>query len=170
VSVALQTRGLSKRYGRRWALSGCNLEVPAGHVAGLGGPNGAGKTTLLNLAVGLIEPSAGSIAGFDEEVAGTPAQLALAQATVADPNADAAALRKMGDQIVIERPSRRSDAPTRSTPEGDQRQVSRAGVIERLANQAPFFHARRQRGRAPLRPRPDRWLRVLERLHSWRTS
>ena len=76
VSVALATRGLGKRYGRRWALSGCTLEVPAGHVAGLVGPNGAGKTTLLHLAVGLIEPSAGSIAVLGEEVAATPAQLA----------------------------------------------------------------------------------------------
>jgi ABC-2 type transport system ATP-binding protein len=76
VSVALATRGLGKRYGRRWALSGCTLEVPAGHVVGLVGPNGAGKTTLLELAVGLIEPNAGSIAVLGEEVAATPAQLA----------------------------------------------------------------------------------------------
>ncbi len=76
MSVALATRGLGKRYGRRWALSGCTLEVPAGRVAGLVGPNGAGKTTLLHLAVGLIDPSAGSVAVLGEEVAATPAQLA----------------------------------------------------------------------------------------------
>jgi ABC-2 type transport system ATP-binding protein len=76
VSVALATRGLGKHYRRRWALSGCTLEVPAGHVAGLVGPNGAGKTTLLHLAVGLIEPDAGSIVVLDEEVAATSAQLA----------------------------------------------------------------------------------------------
>ena len=76
MTAALATRALGKRYGRRWALSGCTLEVPAGHVAGLVGPNGAGKTTLLQLAVGLIEPSAGSIAVLGEEVAATSAQLA----------------------------------------------------------------------------------------------
>jgi ABC-2 type transport system ATP-binding protein len=76
VTIALATQSLGKRYGRRWALSGCTLEIPAGHVAGLVGPNGAGKTTLLHLAVGLIEPSAGSIAVLGEEVAATPAQLA----------------------------------------------------------------------------------------------
>jgi ABC-2 type transport system ATP-binding protein len=76
VSVALATSGLGKRYGRHWALSGCTLEVPAGHVAGLVGPNGAGKTTLLHLAVGLLEPDAGSITVLDEEVAATSAQLA----------------------------------------------------------------------------------------------
>ncbi len=76
MSVALGTRGLGKRYGRRWALSGCTVDVPVGHVAGLVGPNGAGKTTLLQLAVGLIEPSAGSIAVLGEEGAGSRAQLA----------------------------------------------------------------------------------------------
>jgi ABC-2 type transport system ATP-binding protein len=76
VSIALQARGLGKRYGRRWALSGCTVEIPAGRVAGLVGPNGAGKTTLLHLAVGLTQPSAGSIAVLGEEVAATSAQLA----------------------------------------------------------------------------------------------
>ena len=76
MSVALATRGLGKRYGRNWALSDCTLEVPAGHVAGLVGANGAGKTTLLHLAVGLIDPSVGSIAVLGEEVARTPMQLA----------------------------------------------------------------------------------------------
>jgi ABC-2 type transport system ATP-binding protein len=76
VTVALAARGLGMRYGRSWALSGCTLEVPAGRVAGLVGPNGAGKTTLLHLAVGLLEPSAGSIAVLGEEVAAAPAQLA----------------------------------------------------------------------------------------------
>jgi len=76
VSAALATQALGKRYGHRWALSDCDLEVPTGYVAGLVGPNGAGKTTLLHLAVGLLEPSAGSIAVFGEEVGRTPAQLA----------------------------------------------------------------------------------------------
>ena len=76
MSSVLAARGLAKRYGRRWALSGCTFEVPAGRVAGIVGHNGAGKTTLLHLAVGLIEPSEGSIAVLGEDVAGTPAQLA----------------------------------------------------------------------------------------------
>ena len=76
MTVALATAGLGKRYGRRWALSDCTFELPAGRVAGLVGPNGAGKTTLLHLAVGLIEPSEGSISVLGEEVAATAAQLA----------------------------------------------------------------------------------------------
>jgi ABC-2 type transport system ATP-binding protein len=61
MSALLEARGLGKRYGRRWALTDCSLEIPAGRVVGLVGPNGAGKSTLLQLAVGLLAPSAGSI-------------------------------------------------------------------------------------------------------------
>ena len=58
---AIETTALTKRYGRTWALRDCTLAVPAGRIAGLVGPNGAGKTTLLHLAVGLLDPTSGSI-------------------------------------------------------------------------------------------------------------
>ena len=61
MTAVLDARGLGKRYGRRWALSDCTLEIPPGHVVGLVGPNGAGKTTLLHLAVGLLTPTSGTI-------------------------------------------------------------------------------------------------------------
>jgi ABC-2 type transport system ATP-binding protein len=61
VISVLEASGLGKQYGRRWALSECTLDIPAGHVVGLVGPNGAGKTTLLQLAVGLLTPTAGTI-------------------------------------------------------------------------------------------------------------
>ena len=64
---ALTAEGLTKKYGRRTALSDCTLSVPTGLVVGLVGPNGAGKSTLLQLACGLLDPSAGRI-----EVLGTP--------------------------------------------------------------------------------------------------
>jgi ABC-2 type transport system ATP-binding protein len=60
VSV-IETDGLSKRYGDRWALRDCSLTVPAGRVVGLVGPNGAGKTTLLQLVVGLLRPTSGTV-------------------------------------------------------------------------------------------------------------
>jgi ABC-2 type transport system ATP-binding protein len=75
-SAVIETRGLGKRYGRRWALSECTLEVPEGMVVGLVGPNGAGKTTLLHLSVGLLTPTAGSIEVFGERPAQGPRQLA----------------------------------------------------------------------------------------------
>jgi ABC-2 type transport system ATP-binding protein len=58
---ALQAEGLGRRYGAKWALRDCTLEIPAGTVTALVGPNGAGKTTLLQLAMGLLRPTAGEL-------------------------------------------------------------------------------------------------------------
>ena len=71
----IETSGLGKRYGGTWALRECTVAVPAGHVTALVGPNGAGKTTLLNLAVGLAEPTAGTITVLGGLAAGSPAAL-----------------------------------------------------------------------------------------------
>ncbi len=76
MSAALETRGLAKRYGRRWALNDCTVEIPPGHVVGLVGPNGAGKTTLLHLAVGLLSPTSGAILVLGDRPAHGAAQLA----------------------------------------------------------------------------------------------
>jgi len=76
VSAILRARGLGKSYRRRWALSDCTLDVPAGRVVGLVGPNGAGKSTLLNLAVGMLAPTAGTIEVLGGSPASGPAQLA----------------------------------------------------------------------------------------------
>jgi ABC-2 type transport system ATP-binding protein len=59
--TVLRAQGLGKKYKRKWALTGCTLEIEAGHVTGLVGPNGAGKSTLLNIASGMLEPTTGSI-------------------------------------------------------------------------------------------------------------
>ena len=58
---AVSTQGLGRRYGSKWALQDCTIEVPEGSVTALVGPNGAGKTTLLQLAVGLTRPTAGNV-------------------------------------------------------------------------------------------------------------
>jgi ABC-2 type transport system ATP-binding protein len=73
--AVLETSGLGKRYRRRWALSDCSLAIPAGRVVGLVGPNGAGKTTLLQLAVGLLEPTSGTVEVLGGRPADGPAQL-----------------------------------------------------------------------------------------------
>jgi ABC-2 type transport system ATP-binding protein len=66
VSAAIEATDLSKHYGGIWALRDCSLALPAGRIAALVGPNGAGKTTLLHLAVGLLDPTAGSIRTLGE--------------------------------------------------------------------------------------------------------
>jgi ABC-2 type transport system ATP-binding protein len=78
MTAALRARGLGKRYGRRWALRDCTLEIPAGRVTGLVGPNGAGKTTLLGLATGMLTPTDGEI----EVCGGVPARDAAQLAKV----------------------------------------------------------------------------------------
>jgi ABC-2 type transport system ATP-binding protein len=75
MTAVLQTSGLGKRYGQRWALRECTLQVPQRRVVGLVGPNGAGKTTLLHLAVGLLEPTAGQIDVLGARPAANPEQL-----------------------------------------------------------------------------------------------
>jgi ABC-2 type transport system ATP-binding protein len=76
MSFVIEASGLGKQYGRRWALRDCTVAIPAGRVVGLVGPNGAGKTTLLHLAVGLIEPTSGSINVLGASPADGPRQLA----------------------------------------------------------------------------------------------
>jgi ABC-2 type transport system ATP-binding protein len=76
VTAVLEATGLSKRYGRRFALSDCSLQIPPGHVVGLVGPNGAGKTTLLHLAVGLLSPTSGAIRVLGDRPASGAAQIA----------------------------------------------------------------------------------------------
>jgi ABC-2 type transport system ATP-binding protein len=75
MTAVLETVGLGKRYGRRWALRDCTLGIPEGKVVGLVGPNGAGKTTLLHLAVGLLAPSAGTVTVLGGRPGDGPAQL-----------------------------------------------------------------------------------------------
>lgn len=64
----LETHNLSKTFGTFTAVSQVNLHVQPGEVFGFLGPNGAGKTTTIGMILGLIAPSAGSIAIFGEPV------------------------------------------------------------------------------------------------------
>ena len=76
MTAALEANGLGKRYGGTWGLSDCTLAIPSSRVVGLVGPNGAGKTTLLHLAVGLLQPTAGSLTVLGGRPGTTSAQLA----------------------------------------------------------------------------------------------
>ncbi|HEX9019338.1 MAG TPA: ABC transporter ATP-binding protein [Anaerolineaceae bacterium] len=59
--LAIETRGLTRHYGKLAAVKDLNLAIPQGALYGLIGPNGAGKTTTLRMLAGLLEPSAGEI-------------------------------------------------------------------------------------------------------------
>jgi ABC-type multidrug transport system ATPase subunit len=57
--AAVESQGLTKRFGRHTAVDGIDLAVPRGSVYGFMGPNGSGKTTTIRMLLGLVTPSAG---------------------------------------------------------------------------------------------------------------
>ncbi|MDO4280521.1 MAG: lantibiotic protection ABC transporter ATP-binding protein [Peptococcaceae bacterium] len=59
--VILETRHLTKAFGRQMGVEDVSLSVPQGAVYGLLGPNGAGKSTTLKLIMGLLRPTDGEI-------------------------------------------------------------------------------------------------------------
>jgi ABC-2 type transport system ATP-binding protein len=59
--LAIETRALTRSYGKLVAVQGLDLSIPQGSLFGLIGPNGAGKTTTLRMLAGLLEPTSGEI-------------------------------------------------------------------------------------------------------------
>lgn len=59
--LAIETRGLTKRFGSQLAVAGIDLAVPRGSVFGFLGPNGSGKTTTIRMLLGLARASSGEM-------------------------------------------------------------------------------------------------------------
>jgi ABC-2 type transport system ATP-binding protein len=64
----IETRQLTKRYGRFTALDNLDLRVGPGMLFGFIGPNGAGKTTTLRMLAGLLEPTSGQISLHGQDI------------------------------------------------------------------------------------------------------
>lgn len=66
---AIETSGLTRRFGRIDAVDDLTLQVPAGSIFALVGPNGAGKTTTIKLLMNLMRPARGSarVLGVDSQ-------------------------------------------------------------------------------------------------------
>lgn len=58
--LAIEAKGLVKRFDGTIAVDGVDLEVPEGAIYGILGPNGAGKTTVLRMLLGIIDPDSGT--------------------------------------------------------------------------------------------------------------
>ena len=65
--IAIQARGLTRRFGSLVAVNEIDLDVPRGKIYGFLGPNGCGKSTTIRMLCGLLTPSAGSatVLGMD---------------------------------------------------------------------------------------------------------
>ena len=64
---AVETEGLTKRFGDLVAVDSLNLSIEEGEIFGLLGPNGAGKTTTLSMLATLLKPTSGTgrVNGYD---------------------------------------------------------------------------------------------------------
>lgn len=63
----IDIRGLTKRYGKTFAVDRLDMHVAAGDIYGFVGKNGAGKSTTMKMIAGLATPSAGQLALFGED-------------------------------------------------------------------------------------------------------
>jgi ABC-2 type transport system ATP-binding protein len=66
-TAAIQTHGLTRRFGALTAVEDVTFTVATGQFFGFLGPNGAGKSTTIKMLTGLLEPTAGVI-----EILGKP--------------------------------------------------------------------------------------------------
>ncbi len=67
-NIVLETKDLSKTYGKLRAVDTVNIAAYEGEVFGFLGPNGSGKTTTLGMALGLVHPTAGAVCIFGKRV------------------------------------------------------------------------------------------------------
>src|SRR4051812_48002112 len=65
--LAIDVRGMTKRFGERTVVNDIALQVRTGEIYGFLGPNGSGKTTFIRMLCGLLRADAGSgtCLGFD---------------------------------------------------------------------------------------------------------
>jgi ABC-2 type transport system ATP-binding protein len=70
MELAIETDGLTKRYGSLTAVDKLNLRVSRNTIHGFLGPNGAGKTTTIKVLVGLLKPDKGTVRVLGQEVRG----------------------------------------------------------------------------------------------------
>lgn len=68
--IVIETKQLTKKYGRQTVVSKVNLHVKKGRIYGLLGRNGAGKTTIMKMILGLTSVTSGDIDVFGQSIKG----------------------------------------------------------------------------------------------------
>lgn len=61
MTLAIETNGLTRRFGEVCAVDGLDLRVATGQFYGFLGPNGAGKSTTIKMLTGLLAPTSGTM-------------------------------------------------------------------------------------------------------------
>lgn len=137
---AVETRGLTKRFGGNVAVDGVDLRVPRGSAFGYLGPNGAGKTTLIRTLLGLTRADAGTMSLLGTPV---PAQrsraLARVGAIVDEPRFHPHLTGRQNLRLLAA--ARGGDADTRIAPS-----MARVGLADRVDDRvASYSMGMRQR-------------------------
>jgi ABC-2 type transport system ATP-binding protein len=71
----VEVSGLSRQFGKQFALQDVNVTIPCGKVVGLVGVNGAGKTTLIKHILGLLRAKSGSVRVFGLDPVAHPVEV-----------------------------------------------------------------------------------------------
>jgi ABC-2 type transport system ATP-binding protein len=75
MTLAVETKALTKSFGATRALNGIDLKIRRGAVFGLLGPNGAGKTTTMRILTTVIKPDGGTAIVMGHDVAREPSKV-----------------------------------------------------------------------------------------------
>jgi len=68
MTLAIETNGLTRRFGDLLAVNGLDLRVERGTFYGFLGPNGAGKSTTIKMLTGLLAPTGGTMRILDQDL------------------------------------------------------------------------------------------------------
>jgi ABC-2 type transport system ATP-binding protein len=137
---AVETHGLTKRFGPTVAVDDVELLVPRGSAFGYLGPNGAGKTTLIRTLLGLTKANAGTMALLGTPVPAERSRaLARVGAIVDEPRFHPHLTGR--DNLRLLAAARGGDADQRIAPS-----LARVGLAERAADKvATYSMGMRQR-------------------------
>jgi ABC-2 type transport system ATP-binding protein len=149
--LAIDVRGLTKRYGARTVVDAIDLQVPRGSICGFLGPNGSGKTTTIRMLCGLLKANAGTgrCLGLDIATQATEIKRQVGYMTQKFGLYDDLTIRENLDFVarLFELPERRSAVDTALARLGlVERQAQLAGTLsggwkQRLALSACLLHA-----------------------------
>ena len=100
--AVVEMRGLSTRIGSHYVHRNLDLRVERGQIVGLVGGSGSGKTTLLRQILGLIQPAAGTVRLFGQDLGGAVKGFkdGMKDANAPDQSAETPPPEKVGGQTI----------------------------------------------------------------------